>query len=155
MIRSQLPDRHLAGVLTSRCSSIPSAPPSTLRATTFLPPGTGSAELVPAVRSAALALDEAPPTAANYAVALADRERDLLRLLSQGVTNREIAPQLHLGPDAIKKNASAPSTESSASEKPHTEAIPTRRRGPPRRRPTAAHHAHEIGGDHGAGWRPS
>jgi DNA-binding NarL/FixJ family response regulator len=38
---------------------------------------------------------------------LTERERQLLTLISTGATNREIAGHLHLGPDAVKKNASA------------------------------------------------
>jgi DNA-binding NarL/FixJ family response regulator len=97
----------IAIVLTSRCSSTPPAPPRTLGAAAFLPAGAASSELVAAVRAAVLALDYEPPTPTNAAVALSDRERDLLALISQGATNREIATQLHLGPDAVKKNASA------------------------------------------------
>jgi len=96
----------IALVLTSRCSSTPPMPPRTVGAAAFLPPSTASGELVAAVRAAALALDYEPAPAAG-AVSLTERERELLALISQGATNREIARRLHLGPDSVKKNASA------------------------------------------------
>lgn len=43
----------------------------------------------------------------DSASALTEREAQVLRLLARGATNREIAAELHLGPDAIKKHASA------------------------------------------------
>ena len=39
--------------------------------------------------------------------ALSDREREILLLLGTGKTNREIAERLHLGPDSVKKSATA------------------------------------------------
>ena len=39
--------------------------------------------------------------------ALTDREREILFLLGTGKTNREIAERLHLGPDSVKKSATA------------------------------------------------
>jgi DNA-binding NarL/FixJ family response regulator len=38
---------------------------------------------------------------------LSDREREILVLLGTGLTNREIGERLHLGPDSIKKSATA------------------------------------------------
>ncbi len=40
-------------------------------------------------------------------LALSDREREILLLLGTGKTNREIAERLHLGPDSVKKSATA------------------------------------------------
>jgi DNA-binding NarL/FixJ family response regulator len=41
------------------------------------------------------------------AAGLTQREAQVLRLLARGATNHEIAAELHLSPDAIKKYASA------------------------------------------------
>lgn len=107
---AQLSDAHpgVAIVLTSRCGMPPAGGPQALGARAFLPPGTSAREIVAAVRAAVLSVNypDAPP--ADRPIAdLTDRERDLLLLISQGATNREIANHLHLGPDSIKKSASA------------------------------------------------
>jgi DNA-binding CsgD family transcriptional regulator len=39
--------------------------------------------------------------------ALADRERDVLALISTGATNREIAATMHVGTETVKKHAGA------------------------------------------------
>lgn len=98
-------------VLTSRCPRTLPAPPEAVGAAAFIRPGGPTAEIVAAVRAAVLSIDHdhAPPTPARTPAepGLTDRERDLLLLISQGATNREIAARLHLGPDSVKKNASA------------------------------------------------
>jgi DNA-binding NarL/FixJ family response regulator len=95
-------------VLTSRCGGAPPGGPQALGAWAFLPPGTSAREIVAAVRAAVLSVDypDVPPADRRIAD-LTDRERELLLLISQGATNREIADRLHLGPDSIKKSASA------------------------------------------------
>jgi DNA-binding NarL/FixJ family response regulator len=63
---------------------------------------------VATVRAAVLSLDApAPLTLGDGAASLTERERQLLVLISTGATNREIARELNLGPDSVKKNASA------------------------------------------------
>jgi DNA-binding NarL/FixJ family response regulator len=107
---AQLSDAHpgIAIVLTSRCGGPPPGGPQALGARAFLPPGTSAREIVAAVRAAVLSVEypNAPPADRRIAD-LTDRERELLLLISQGATNREIADHLHLGPDSIKKSASA------------------------------------------------
>jgi two-component system response regulator DesR len=95
-------------VLTSRCSTALREAPERLGAAAFVPPGAPSAEILAAIRSAVLrtpAPQGAP--AAREPSSLSERERRLLHLISTGATNREIAGELALGPDAVKKNASA------------------------------------------------
>jgi DNA-binding NarL/FixJ family response regulator len=96
-------------VLTSRCRTSPGAPLSALGAVGFVPAGSSGDEVIGAVRAAALG-DELPPRPlldVNIGLELSDREREILVLLGTGATNREIAAGLHLGPDTIKKSATA------------------------------------------------
>jgi DNA-binding NarL/FixJ family response regulator len=96
-------------LLTSRCRTSPGAPPASLGAVGFLPAGVTGEEVVDAVRAAVLSgepldLPVAPPPVGPE---LSDREREILVLLGTGATNREIAARLHLGPDSVKKSATA------------------------------------------------
>jgi DNA-binding NarL/FixJ family response regulator len=97
----------MAIVLTSRCAVTLPASPHTLGASAFLPPRTATSEIVTAVRAAVLALDHPHAALADpFSVELTEREQQILLMISEGATNREIAGRLHLGPDSIKKNAS-------------------------------------------------
>jgi DNA-binding NarL/FixJ family response regulator len=96
-------------LLSSRCRTSPGAPPASLGAVGFLPAGVSGEDVVDAVRAAVLSgepldLPAAPPTVGPE---LSDREREILVLLGTGATNREIAARLHLGPDSVKKSATA------------------------------------------------
>ncbi len=108
-LREEHPSIHL--LLTSRCAATAVAPVRQAGALGFLPPGTPGSEVIRAVRAAAF--EEAPPPSADLTVGpapdpvrLSPRERQVLQLLVTGATNREIAAQLHVGPDSIKKHAS-------------------------------------------------
>lgn len=98
----------LSIVLTSRCQRVLPAPPQAVGAASFIRAGSPTEEIVAAVR-AVLSIDHAQPapSAAPPRADLNDRERELLVLISRGATSREIAAHLHLGPDSVKKNASA------------------------------------------------
>jgi DNA-binding NarL/FixJ family response regulator len=98
-------------LLSSRCRSSLGAPPASLGAAAFLPAGTASETILAAVRSAlvsgeAIVPGPEPPQPEGGA-GLSEREREILALLSTGATNREIAERLHLGPDSVKKAATA------------------------------------------------
>jgi two-component system response regulator DesR len=97
-------------LLTSRCRTSPGAPPAALGAVGFLPAGVSPEDVVEGVRSAVIG-GEPPDFAAPAPPAggpdLSDREREILLLLGTGKTNREIAARLHLGPDSVKKSATA------------------------------------------------
>jgi DNA-binding NarL/FixJ family response regulator len=96
-------------LLTSRCRTSPGAPPAALGAVGFLPAGVSSDDVIETVRAAVIGgepLDLAA-TAPAAGPALSDREREILLLLGTGATNREIAARLHLGPDSVKKSATA------------------------------------------------
>ena len=96
-------------LLTSRCRTTPGAPPASLGAIGFLPAGVSAAEVVDSVRAAVLGEGALAAAAAPLvgALELTDREREILVLLGTGATNREIAGRLHLGPDSVKKSATA------------------------------------------------
>jgi DNA-binding NarL/FixJ family response regulator len=94
-------------VLSSRCATNAGAPVESLGAVGFLAPTASHAEIVRAVRAAALAEPATRPAPGQPGPGLTERERLVLSLISTGATNREIAAQLHLGPDSIKKTATA------------------------------------------------
>jgi DNA-binding NarL/FixJ family response regulator len=98
----------MAVVLTSRCAVVLAEGPQAFGASAFLPAGAAAGEIVAAVRWAVLSGEYEPPAATERPAAnLTDRERHLLLMISEGATNREIARRLHLGPDSVKKSASA------------------------------------------------
>jgi two-component system response regulator DesR len=107
MIREAHPGVQI--LLSSRCRTSPGAPPASLGAVGFLPAGVSSEDVIDQVRAAVLGgepLDfDAPGPASGPD--LTDREREILVLLGTGLTNREIGERLHLGPDSIKKSATA------------------------------------------------
>jgi DNA-binding NarL/FixJ family response regulator len=107
MIRAAHPGIQI--LLSSRCRTSPGAPPASLGAVGFLPAGVTSEDIIDQVRAAVLGgapLDfDIPP--ASSGPELSDREREILVLLGTGLTNREIGERLHLGPDSIKKSATA------------------------------------------------
>ncbi|MDP2712573.1 MAG: response regulator transcription factor [Solirubrobacteraceae bacterium] len=98
-------------ILSSRCQRTAPISAKGYGATTFLPADAGAADVVGAIR-AALVGERAPtqtPAASLGAqtLGLTAREREVLELLGTGATNREIAARLHLGPDSVKKHATA------------------------------------------------
>ncbi len=97
-------------LLSSRCRTSLGAPPVSLGAAAFLPAGTASETILAAVRAALVsgeAVVPGPTPKPDDGVGLSEREREILALLSTGATNREIAARLHLGPDSVKKAATA------------------------------------------------
>jgi two-component system response regulator DesR len=96
-------------LLISRCRTTLGAPPASLGAIGFLPAGVSGEDVVAAVRAAVISGEPLDFTASPPAGALelSDREREILVLLGTGATNREIAARLHLGPDSVKKTATA------------------------------------------------
>jgi two-component system response regulator DesR len=103
-LREVAPDIRL--VLTSRCASSAPAAVRATRAIAFIPAGSSGRTTIRIILAAAHR-DEAPPLKPPAASKLSDREHDVLALLASGATNREIAAELHLSSEAIKKRASA------------------------------------------------
>jgi DNA-binding NarL/FixJ family response regulator len=103
-LRAAHPELRL--VLMSRCPVNARPLVHQARAAGHLAPDASGAEIVGMVRRAAYAAEA--PAATTDAVPhapLTERERQILALLATGATNREIAAQLHLGTDSIKKYA--------------------------------------------------
>jgi two-component system response regulator DesR len=96
-------------LLISRCLTALGAPPASLGAIGFLPAGVSGEDVIAAARAAVISDEALEPTIASSAGALelSDREREILFLLATGKTNREIAERLHVGPDSVKKTATA------------------------------------------------
>jgi DNA-binding NarL/FixJ family response regulator len=97
-------------LLISRCRTSAGAPPASLGAVGFLPAGVSSEDVIDTVRTAVIGGEPLELTGAGTpgsGPVLSEREREILFLLGTGATNREIADRLHLGPDSVKKSATA------------------------------------------------
>jgi DNA-binding NarL/FixJ family response regulator len=93
-------------VFTSRCATTSNRAVEQACGAGFVPPEASGSTVIDVVRAAA----EGRPTVLEQpapAVALTQREREVLAHLATGATNREIAAAMYLGPDTVKKNATA------------------------------------------------
>jgi two-component system response regulator DesR len=66
-----------------------------------------ASDIARAVRMVAIGMTVFEPRADGNATPLSPREREVLELVSQGATNREIAEALHLSPHTIKEHTSS------------------------------------------------
>jgi len=92
-------------VLTSRCATSASAAVHAVRASAFIPAGADGRTTVETVLAVAHRA-HAPAARSQPVSPLTDREREVLALLAGGATNREIAAEMHLGAETVKKHAS-------------------------------------------------
>jgi DNA-binding NarL/FixJ family response regulator len=93
-------------VLTSRCARSAPAVVRATRASAFIPAGSSGGATIKAILAVAQR-DKATLVQPASSSQLSDREHDVLALMAGGATNREIAAELHLSTEAIKKHASA------------------------------------------------
>ncbi|HLW94561.1 MAG TPA: response regulator transcription factor [Solirubrobacteraceae bacterium] len=73
----------------------------------FIPKDWGAADIARAVRMVGLGMTVFQPQVDDGTAALTQREREVLDLIAQGATNREIAAQLHLSPHTIHEHTSS------------------------------------------------
>ena len=98
---------HVKLVFTSRCATSASNAMERACGAGFVPPEASGSAVVDIVRDVVTGRIQDPAEPRSESIELTGRERDVLSLLSTGATNREIAAIMHLGPDAVKKNATA------------------------------------------------
>ena len=72
----------------------------------FIPKDWGAADIARAVRMVGLGMTVFQPQTDGTTPALSPREREVLDLMAQGATNREIAAALHLSPHTIHEHTS-------------------------------------------------
>jgi DNA-binding NarL/FixJ family response regulator len=95
-------------LLSSRCGVAASTAARQLGVAGVLGADASHEELIASVRAVAFGEPIAPPPAvAEVEFGLTEREQQVLALLGTGATNGQIAADLNLGRDSIKKHASA------------------------------------------------
>jgi two-component system response regulator DesR len=73
----------------------------------FIPKDWGAGDISRAVRMVGLGMTVFQPQTDGNATPLSPREREVLDLIAEGSTNREIAAALHLSPHTIKEHTSS------------------------------------------------
>ncbi len=101
-LRERSPDTHI--LLISGAGRISPGAAKAAGASGFIPKDWGAADIARAVRMVGLGMTVFQPQVDIDAVPLTAREREVLDLIANGSTNREIAAALHLSPHTIKEH---------------------------------------------------
>jgi DNA-binding NarL/FixJ family response regulator len=93
-------------LLISGAGTISPAAARAAGASGFVSKDWGAPDIVKAVRMVALGMDVFAPAGAPAQASLSDREREVVKLIAGGSTNREIAERLFLSPHTVKEYTS-------------------------------------------------
>jgi len=104
-LRQRSPETHI--LLISGAGRISPGAAKAAGASGFIPKDWGAADIARAVRMVGLGMTVFQPQVEVDAVPLSPREREVLDLIADGSTNREIAATLHLSPHTIKEHTSS------------------------------------------------
>ena len=104
-LRERSPTTHV--LLISGAGRISPGAARTAGAAGFIPKDWGAADIARAVRMVGLGMTVFQPQSDDETPALSPREREVLDLMAQGATNREIADALHLSPHTIHEHTSS------------------------------------------------
>ncbi len=104
-LRERAPDMNV--LLISGAGRISPGAAKAAGAFGFIPKDWGAADIARAVRMVGLGMTVFQPQVEIDAPPLSQREREVLDLIADGSTNREIAAALHLSPHTIKEHTSA------------------------------------------------
>jgi DNA-binding NarL/FixJ family response regulator len=94
-------------LLISGAGRISSGAARAAGASGFIPKDWGAGDISRAVRMVGLGMTVFQPQTDGNATPLSPREREVLDLIAEGSTNREIAAVLHLSPHTIKEHTSS------------------------------------------------
>jgi DNA-binding NarL/FixJ family response regulator len=94
-------------LLISGAGRISSTAARAAGASGFIPKDWGAGDISRAVRMVGLGMTVFQPQTDGNATPLSPREREVLELIAEGSTNREIAAALHLSPHTIKEHTSS------------------------------------------------
>jgi DNA-binding NarL/FixJ family response regulator len=104
-LRSRSPSTNV--LLISGAGRISANAARAVGASGFVPKDWGATDIARAVRMVGLGMSVFQPKADGNSTPLSPREREVLDLIAEGSTNREIAASLHLSPHTIKEHTSS------------------------------------------------